>query len=242
MDKRIFIDWIDDKKISTRILVILLVAIYVGAHFGRPVPWVGMAALLGSIVLPFAIFLIWVIDSDWIDRLLKRRWTAILFAGAVVIYGIFARTFSNDLLNTYFKVDPGYFPVTGIFLTTVYLLVGVFQPLVMFPISLAVVMFGGISLLVIFMLDNWCKRLKRAALLCLFAVLASASGQTLGLLQNELPQLAERVALRSDFNDNNRCTADWPARVDKVLFLNDGNVLAHLPATQSYQVLPCNPR
>lgn len=91
-------------------------------------------------------------------------------------------------------------------------------------------------------LGDWRKSLKRAALLCLFAVLASASGQTLGLLQNELPQLAERVALRSDFNDSNRCTADWPARVDKVLFLNDGNVLAHLPATQSYQVLPCNPR
>ena len=122
-----FIDWIDDKKKSTYVLTTSLVACYAAVFVFPGIPWIALSALIGSIIFPFAIFLVWIIDSVFVEKLLSRRWTAILFAGVVVVYGIFANTFSSDLINNYFRVDPVHFTVTNIFLTTVYLLVGVFQ-------------------------------------------------------------------------------------------------------------------
>lgn len=238
----LFIDWIDDKKKSTYVLTTLLVACYLSVFAFPGVPWVAMSALIGSIIFPFAIFLVWIIDSAFVEKLLSRRWTAILFAGVVVVYGMFANTFSSDLINDYFKVDPAHFTVTNIFLTTVYLLVGVFQPFVMFPIWLALLLLGGFVLPALLVMGTGVQALKRIGLFLLATVLISASTQSLGLLQHQLPLLAEKVALRSDFNEKHRCTAAWSVSVDKVVFLHDGNVLAHISGTQNYEVLPCNPR
>lgn len=234
------IDWIDDKKKSTYVLTLLLVLCYAGAFMFPGVPWIALTALIGSIICPFAIFLVWIIDSAFVEKLLSRRWTAVLFAGVVVIYGMFANTFSSDLINDYFKVDPVHFKVTNIFLTMVYLLVGVFQPFVMFPIWLALILFGGFVVPALLVAGK--QAAKRIGLFLLASVLVSASTQSLGLLQHQLPLLAERVALRSDFNEKHRCTAKWAVEVDKVVFLHDGSVLAHIAGTRSYEVLPCMAR
>jgi hypothetical protein len=73
-------------------------------------------------------------------------------------------------------------------------------------------------------------------------VIVSSSNQILYLLEVNLPSLAEKVALWSDFNEKHRCTAKWSVDVDKVIFLHDGNVLAHITSgTNNYEVLPCIP-
>lgn len=239
---QMFIDWIDDKKKSTYVLTILLVCCYAAVFAFPGVPWIALTALIGSIICPFAIFLVWVADSAFVDKFLGRRWTAIIFAGVVVVYGMFANTFASDLINDYFKVDPAHFTVTNIFLTTVYLLVGVFQPFVMFPIWLALLLLGGFALPALLIMGPTLQALKRIGLFMLASVLISASTQSLGLLQHQLPLLAEKVALRSDFNEKHRCTAKWSEEVDKVVFLHDGNVLAHISGTRNYEVLPCMPR
>ncbi len=238
----LFIDWIEDKKKSTYVLTILLLACYVSVFAFPGVPEVALFALAVSIISPFAIFLVWIIDSAFVGKLLSRRWTAILFAGIVVVYGMFANTFSSDLINDYFKVDPAHFTVTSIFLTTVYLLVGVFQPFVMLPIWLALMFLGSFLFPALLAMGTGMQALKRIGLFLLATVLLSASTQSLGLLQHQLPLLAEKVALRADFNEKHRCTASWSLNVDKVVFLHDGNVLAHISGTRNYEVLPCNPR
>ncbi|OWP49186.1 hypothetical protein [Pseudomonas nitroreducens] len=238
----IFIDWIDDKKKSTYVLTTLLIACYAAAYALPGKHWVALTALAGSIVLPFAIFLVWVIDSNLVERLLSRRWTAILFAGAVILYGMIANTFSSNLINDYFKVDPAHFTVTNVFLTTVYLFIGVFQPFVILPIWLALLLLSTLLIPAFIIMGSGLKALKRIGLYLLATFLVSASTQILGLLEKQLPTLAEKVALYSDFNEKHRCTAVWPASVDKVVFLYDGNVLAHISKTRNYEVFPCSPR
>jgi len=109
----LFIDWIDDKKKSTYVLATLLVVCYAAVFMFPGVPWVAMSALIGSIIFPFAIFLVWIIDSAFVEQLLSRRWTAIIFAGVVVVYGMFANTFSSDLINDIFKGGYPEFCVNG---------------------------------------------------------------------------------------------------------------------------------
>lgn len=232
------VNWIDDRKKSTKVLVATLVLAYALAKFGPAVPWVLTAALVCSIVCPFALFLVWIIDSPLTDKLLARRWTAVLLSGAAVVYGMFANTYASDLINNYFRVDPAHFTVTSIFVTTIYLLVGVFQPFVLFPAWLALVLLGGIALPMLMVVDSWRTGFKRVGLFILALLLVSASTQSLGLLEHHLPLLAERVALAADFNEKHRCTAHWDLPVDKVVFLADGNVLAHIQDGK-YAVLPC---
>jgi hypothetical protein len=238
----LFIAWIDDKKKSTYVLTALLVGCYAAFFVFPGVLWVTDIALIGSIIFPLVIFLVWIVDSAVVEKLLSRRWTAILFAWVVAVHGMFANTFSSDLINGYFKVDPAHFTVTNIFLTTVYFLVGVFQPLVMFPLSLASLFLGVYVVAVLFLMGMGMQALKRIGLFLLATALISASTQNLSLLQHQLPRLAELVALRADFNEKHRCTTTWAVNVDKVIFLHDGNVLAHISGTRNYEVLPCNPR
>jgi hypothetical protein len=232
------INWIDDRKKSTNVLVIFLVLTHIGAHLCSGVPWIARIAVIASIVCPFAIFLIWVVDSPWIEKLLCRRWTSTLIVGTIIVYGMFANTFASDLINSLFKVDPTHFTITNIFLTTAYLLVGVFQPYVMIPVWLVLFFLVGISLPA-FLLTGPVKRIG-FALLSLWLI--TVSTQSLSLFKGYLPILAEQVALASDFNENHRCTAKWDVLVDKVVFLNDGHVLAHVQGTSKYEILPCEPR
>lgn len=232
-------DWIDDKKKSTWVLAALLSACYLGAILFPELRWVAPVAIIGSVVFPFAIFLVWVVDSSFVEKLLSRRWTAILVSGAVIVYGVFANMFSIELLNAHFGIDPAHFPITNIFLTTVYLLVGVFQPFVLFPLWLAVIVLGGIVMVVLLSIDTWKQRVKRGVVFVVAGVLLSASTQSLALLKHHLPRLAEQVALRADFNERHRCNARWSESVDKVIFLPDGTVFAHISGTENYKVLPC---
>lgn len=234
-----YIDWIDNKKTSTYVIFISLGICYGIVYLFPNCQWVASIALLGSILFPFTLFLIWVIDSELIRRLLNRRWTAVLFTGVVVTYGMFANTFSNDLINELFRVDPAHFTVTRIFLTTTYLLVGIFQPFVVLPVSIAVLLLGGVVLFALLFIGTGKQVAKRIVVFLFGSLAITASAQTLGLLQNGLPRLTELVALRSDFNEHHRCTAKWSVRVDKVVFLHDGNVLGHIAGARSYQILPC---
>jgi hypothetical protein len=134
-----------------------------------------------------------------------------------------------------------HFTVTNIFLTTVYLLIGVFQPFVMFPIWLALLLLGSFVLPALLVMGTGMQALKRIGLFLLATMLVSASTESLGLLQHQLPLLAEKVALHSDFNEKHRCTAAWSVNVDKVVFLHDGDVLARISGTRNYEVLPCIP-
>jgi len=234
-----FISWIDDRKKSTVVLTALLMSAYLAVLVLPGIPWLALTALIFSIVCPFAIFLVWIVDSPWTDKLLTRRWTAILLSGVVIVYGMFANTYASDLINSYFRVDPAHFTVTSTFLTTAYLLIGVFQPFVMFPLWLALVLLGGLVLPALLIVGPGSQVFKRLGLFVLATVLISASTQSLGLLQHQLPLLAERVALASDFNEKHRCTTKWELPVDKVVFLADGNVLGHIQGTRNYEILPC---
>jgi hypothetical protein len=236
------INWIDDRKKSTNVLVVFLVLTHASAFLFSNVSWIALIAVIASIVCPFAIFLVWVVDSPWIDKLLGRRWTSALIVGTIVVYGMFANTFASDLINGLFKVDPTHFTVTSIFLTTVYLLVGVFQPFVMFPVWLTFLLLAGVLIPLLLLMGSNKQAFKHVGFVLLAIWLVSASTQSLGLLKYHLPLLAERVALASDFNENYRCTAKWDVQVDKVVFLNDGHVLAHVQGTRKYEILPCEPR
>lgn len=237
-----FINWIDDKKRSTYVLSVLLFCCYAGMGLFPASPAVALAAFLGSITVPFLIALIWLIDNTFIDKLLNRRWTAIFFAAVVIVYGMFANTFSSSLINELFGVDPTHFTVTSIFLTTIYLLIGIFQPFVIFPIWLAMIVISGVALPVLLVLGTGLQPFKRIGLFLSATIVISVASQTLGIVKNELPTLAEMVALHTDFHEKHRCTAIWTSKVDKVVFLADGNVLAHVSDKREYEVLPCFPR
>lgn len=233
------LDWIDDKKQSTWVLTSLLIAAHVSIFLFPDVMWVVLSALVVSILCPFAIFLVWIIDSVFIERIIRRRWTSVLLAGGIVTYGMIANTFASDLINTHFMVDPSHFTVTTIFLTTAYLLVGVFQPLVMFPIWLALVLLGTFIVPVLLLMGPGKQMLKRVGIFFAATLIISTSTRTLDLLRIQLPLLAEKVALAADFNQSHRCTAQWDSNIDRVIFLNDGHVLGHVAGTSRYEVLPC---
>lgn len=233
-----FINWIDDKKKSTYVLVGVLLISYAATMIFQE-PWLAVVAAIASIICPFALLLVWIVDTAWIEKLLQRRWTAILIGGGLIVYGMVANTFASDLINDHFKVDPTHFTVTTIFLTTAYLLVGVFQPFVMVPLWLTTIVLGGFILPALVLTGAGLQPLKRVGLFFLATVLISASTQSLGIFHYQLPLLVEQVALRADFNEKHRCTAKWPVEVDKVVFLHDGNVLAHITGTRNYEIFPC---
>lgn len=234
------IDWIFNKKKSTYVLTAMLVICYASAFLPHGVFWLSLLPFIGSTVIPFAIFLVWISDSEIFGKILSRRWTTVVVTGIMVVYGMFANTFANSFINGLFKVDPAHFAVTRIFLTTVYLLIGIFQPLVMLPIGVALLLFGGFLIPVILLMDIEKKSLRYFGIFLLASVLISASSHSLSLLERHLPLLTEQVALNADFNENHRCTAPWPRNVDKVVFLQDGSVLAHISGTRNYEIFPCN--
>jgi hypothetical protein len=122
---------------------------------------------------------VWVVDTPWIEKLLSRRWTAALITGAVVIYGMFANKYASDVINEYFKVDPSHFTVTSIFLTTAYLLVGLFQPFVVLPVWLALFFLGMFVAPALLLAGTGKQRLLRFGGFALALFLISASTQSL---------------------------------------------------------------
>lgn len=233
-----FINWIDDKKKSTYVLIGILLISY-AAMIVFQVPWIAIVAAVASIICPFALLLVWIVDTAWVEKLVRRRWTAILIGGGLILYGMVANTFASGLINDYFKVDPTHFTVTSIFLTTAYLLVGIILPFVMSPLWLATIVLGGLILPALMVTGTGLQPLKRVGLFILALVLISVFTESLGIFQHQLPLLAEQVALRADFNEKHRCTAKWLVAVDKVVFLHDGNVLAHIAGTRTYEIFPC---
>lgn len=232
-------NWINSKKKSTYVIISVLVASYLSVTIFSGVAWVAVIALSASIVCPFALFLVWVVDTALIEKLLERRWTAILIAGVIVVYGMFANSFASEMINQIFMVDPEHFVVTSVFLTAVYLLVGLFAPFFVLPAYLVAIFSGLIALPAFFMLGSNKQALTRVLLWLFTVFIISTTAQMYGLFKYQLPQLAETVALWSDFNEHHRCDATWQVSVDKVIFLENGKVLGHIQNTRDYVVLPC---
>lgn len=207
--------------------------------------FIEIGCLVLALALPVAILYTW--TRDVIDRFLNHKEMYPVVATLIGTYGVVAHTFAGDLTNGVFGVDPTYFTITNTILTAIFPFVIMGKLGV--PVLAYFIFTSGLILTVAvfyYLLspsdDDRKKVLSFVRFFLWLAVIVSLVSTyvtTLSALNSNIYTFAERVALATDFNSNFRCSVDMRGAVDKVVFLQDGMILAHLRGSNTYAAMSC---
>lgn len=210
-------------------------------------PQIVLLLLLLTYFFPFLIVFVWVAENQKIKKLIEVGWVQIVIGWLAVLVWLIAGCYASETLNGFFCVGADNFPVAKTILTACYVIIGVlfFCLLLMF-----VVRFDVLSLALDFSKEQrvWFP-VREASLFALKGIGSAVIYSTFVVLfffwvwglKSSLPQMGALVAYTADFNSFHRCENVWPVPVDRVVFLGDAKVLAHVAGkTGEYLVLPCN--
>jgi hypothetical protein len=246
-------DWISNKKKST----IVLLGIWILSYFfsflilkstGAGYQKFFTAVFLGVVqtVCPLLIFLVLFVENGKLDLLFKCSWTRALVPIFVFSCGIVSHAYARSVLNNIFKVDPGYFVIASSLLTASVFVLGLFY----FFVTLSFIGILVVGWVPVWFISFFREEIESVAgnlppvthIIGVFVLICFSYVQFENLRES-IPQLVEVVAIEADFNAKHRCVGTWDVPIDKVIFLDGGNVLAHVAAAgkqDEYKILPCN--
>lgn len=240
-------NWVQDRKISSFVVLAALVAAYATLFLlGSPerVPLLFYAALLLTLLCPVALLLIWLTSNRSYGVLMKTTWTSILIGLGISVYTVLAGIWAGGVVNEVFEVSPGHFPVTLAVMTAIY-----FFNTILFSLASwgMVVLVAGSSLYLIWILfwwKGWKTAIKQFARMVMAAFLVGTVLGGVSAIDRNKHQIAKMTAGYADFNVYHRCAEQWPITVSGVVFLGSGKVLAALPddgfGSSAYHVLACS--
>lgn len=236
--------WAGSRR-KTLYVLLLLYFLAFSFHFIFEAPIIIIGAAAATLIIPFLMLVVAMTGSKVYEFLAEQKWLLALFSLAIAFYTALANIYAANMINEVFKVSPGLFPITTLFLTFAYFVTNYLKWLVFYP-YMFLFFFGGVFVILIVACGGGIKRVAvRLLWLCVIVVFLSSANTSVAMFEEYLPALTKGIAVKSDFNSQHRCGDFNGAPVKNVLFMPNGSVLAQLQtghnteANWEFKVMAC---